>query len=462
MRVLFILMLLVSSAVSRGQALADDYYERVLVEEANVFVDCETLEVERTKCERIKRARLLAAAVSLQSFDHSVGKQRIPYREFALIIHDPETDTFRSLRLGMPVNTAKHPNFQPIIRSEDAGDCQVKRLRGQSLNKMVFEIMCGGRSLHAYAASHSLFSETRLHAYWGGRLIPRTEKVVYLEVSPYFVSEEAARAGQTVFTGLIDQAFAELRARGVPSRSSPGQLIADVVARDSVANLLVTEQTDPCFREGERTKGCERLIPVRPYQSNAEVMQAVNAAFFLNGGLAYRYMRSGAAAGGALQFTNNRTKRYIGTYNSMQKHCPLAGLDPDFQRGTRSIRNLAKAAACLIDLERSVLPEWAREAYARDPEFGLPILGAAYNGGATRARTVARLIDAFAKKRGIDEEMFLFHLFPWNEFFAWIDQVGHGLPPETRLYIQKVIEATGHLYRHRPKLPEVNFEGDLG
>lgn len=361
----------------------------------------------------------------------------------------------------MPVDVTKRPNFQPIIRAEKDEDCQVRRLRGQSLNKMVFGIVCGGRELHAYAAKHLLFTEVKLHALWGGRTVPRIEEVVYLEVSPHFVSDEAARAGQAVFMQLIEQAFAELRDRSVPSRSSPGRLVADTISVDSVANLLVTEQTDPCFRT-LRPKGCDALIPVRPYANDTEVMRAVNTVFFLNGGIAFRFMRSSAAAGGALQFTNNRTKRYIGTYNHVLKSCPEAKLDPDFSRGTRSIRNLAKAAACLIDLERAGLPEWARQAYSRDPEFGLPILGAAYNGGAARAKAAARLVEVFAKKHGIEEEMFLFHLFPWDQFLAWIDRIGHGLPPETRLYIEKIIETTRHLYRHRPKLPEVNFEGDLG
>jgi len=463
MRVLFIILLAFAGhpLVHANVFPDDDYYDRVLVEEATTLVDCDALESERLTCERIKRARYLAKHIKLKTFEHTEGKRRVSYREFVLIVHNPEIDEFRELRLGMPVDVAKTPNFQPVILSESDQDCQVKRLRGQSLNKMVFEIICGGRLLHAYAAKHLLFTEGKLSPLWGGRTIPRIEEAVYLDVSPHFVSEESARAGQAVFMQLIEQAFAELRRLGVQSRSSPGRLVTDVIAIDSIANLLVTEQTDPCFRE-HRPKGCDALIPVRPYKSDAEVMRAVNAVFFLNGGISYRYMRSSAAAGGALQFTNNRTKKYGGTYNSVLKHYPGAWIDPDFSRGTRSIRNLAKAAACLIDLERASLPEWARQASLHDPEFGLPILGAAYNGGAKQAAITARLIEAFARRHGIVEEMFLFHLFPWDQFLAWIDQTGHKLVPETRGYIQKVIDVTRHLYRHRPRLPEVNFEGDLG
>ncbi|MFA9262531.1 MAG: hypothetical protein ACEQSB_04225 [Undibacterium sp.] len=465
MRVLYLLTLaLLGPLTAFAQTVVDDaYYERVLEEEAAVFADCETLTTARAMCERIKAARFRAKYTDLKTFEHIEGKRRIPYREFVLVTYDPETDTYRDLVLGMPVDVTKTPNFQPIIRSSDDADCQVVRLRGQSLNKMVFRVTCAGRELQAYAAKHLLFTEVKLSPLWSRReqTVQRIEEVVYLEVSPYFVNDESARAGQAVFMQLIGQAFDELRERRVPSRSSPGHLVAEAIALDSVANLLVTEQTDPCFRQN-RPRGCDALIPVRPYANDAEVMRAVNTMFFLNGGISYRYMRSGAAAGGALQFTNNRTKRYIGTYNNILKHYPEARLDPDFWQGTRSIRNLAKAAACLIDLERAGLPNWAREAYGRDPEFGLPILGAAYNGGAKQASITARLIETFAKKRGIDEELFLFHLFPWDEFLAWIDQTGHKLVPETRVYIQKVIDATRHLYRHRPIMPAVNFEGDLG
>lgn len=463
MRVLYILLLAYASffPVPARAALDDSYYERVLEEESALLPDCSTLEKIRATCERIMAARFRARHTVLKTFEQIEGKRWVPYREFVLVTYDPETDAFRDLLLGMPVDVTKRPNFQPILRSEADADCQVKRLRGQSLNKMAFQVICGGRELHVYAAKHLLFTEVKLHPFWGSRTIPRIEEVVYLEATPYFVSEEAARAGQAIFTELIGQAFAELRDREVPSLSVPGRPMAEIISPDSVANLLVTEQTDPCFRR-DRPKGCDSLVPVRPYANDAEVMRAVNTTFFLNGGLAYRYMRSSAAAGGALQFTNNKTKQYQGTYALVRERCPRAEIDPDFWRGTRSIRNLAKAAACLIDLERSGLPSWAREASLRDPEFGLPILGAAYNGGAARAKIVTRLMEAFAKQRGIAEDMFLFHLFPWDEFLAWIDRVGHGLPMQTRVYIEKVIEATRHLYRHRPVAPVVNFEGDLG
>lgn len=465
MRVLYILIVALFGPLTALAARAYDdvdYFDRILREEEQVFTDCDALNSARATCEQIKTARFRAKYTSLKTFDFIEGRRRIPYREFVLVTYDPETELYRDLVLAMPVDVTKAPKFQPVLRSEVDSDCQVKRLRGQSLNKMVFQIVCAGRELHAYAAKHLLFTEVKLSPLWNRRepVVQRIEEVVYLEVSPYFVTDESARAGQAVFMQLINQAFDELRERGVPSLSVPGRLMADVVPSDSVANILVTEQTDPCFRQ-ERPKGCAALIPVRPYANDSEVMRAVNTVFFLNGGVSYRYMRSSAAAGGVLQFTNNPSKDYKGTYNLVREKCPAAQIDPDFQRGTRSIRNLAKAAACLIDHERSGLPTWAREASLRDPEFGLPILGAAYNGGAARAKTVARLMRDFAKRHGINEEMFLFHLFPWDQFLAWIDRVGHSLPMQTRVYIEKIIAVTRHLYLHRPVAPAVNFEGDL-
>ena len=174
-------------------------------------------------------------------------------------------------------------------------------------------------------------------------------------------------------------------------------------------------------------------------------------------------MRSFANARGVLQFTNNANKRYSGTYNTVVSRYPKAMIDPDFRRGSKSLGNLAKAAACLIDLELSnrKLPDWVREAFLIDRDFGMPVPGAAYNGGASQSHRLSRLIEGFARKHGIDQEDFLFERFPWDRFLDWVDQTKGSLKPETRGYIEKIIKIRDHLRRHRPKPPEVNFEGTL-
>jgi hypothetical protein len=461
MRVLFIFLAAVL-AIPATAAVQPDSYDAAIQRETETFVTCQVFENERSLCERLQTAREQLKTVPLTVYGQKEGKRTIPYREFALIAYDPIEDRLHEIRLAMPKDIGKQRDFQPIVRTESDPSYQVKRLRGTSLNKMVFEIRSGERELYAYAGKHLLFTQEKLHPLWGGRTIELQEEVIYLATAPYLVNEAFARAGQALFMAAIERAFTALRESGQQSLAYPDRLLADVVTPNEVAHLLVAEQTDPCFLV-RRPAGCERLIPVRPYPSDEVVMQAVNTEFVVNGLAAFRHMRSFANARGVLQFTNNANKRYTGTYNTVVSRYPKAAIDPDFRRGSKSLGNLAKAAAGLIDLELSnqKLPDWVREVFLIDRDFGMPVPGAAYNGGASQSHRLSQLIDSFAKQHGIDREDFLFDLFPWDRFLGWVDQTRGKLKPETRGYVEKIIKIRDHLRRHRPKAPEVNFEGTL-
>ncbi len=461
MRVLF--MLLVALWVMPANASAEpDPYDAAIQRETETFIPCETFAAERPLCERLKRAREQLKTVTLTTFDQKLGRRTVLYREFVLIAYDPIDDRLHEIRLSMPKDIGKQLDFQPMVRTEAFPPYEVRRLRGTSLNKMVFEIHQGGRKLYAYAGKHLLFTNEKLHPLWGGRTVELRDEVIYLATAPYLVNEEFARAGQALFMSEIERAFTALRESGQPSLAYPDRLLVDVVTPDQVAHLLVAEQTDPCFL-ARRPAGCERLIPVRPYPNDEVVMQAVNTEFVVNGLAAFRHMRSFANARGVLQFTNNANQRYSGTYSTVVGRYPKAAIDPDFRRGSKSLGNLAKAAAALIDLELSSrkLPDWVREAFLADRDFGMPVPGAAYNGGASQSHRLSQLIEGFAKKHGIDREDYLFDLFPWERFLEWVDQTRGSLKPETRGYIEKIIKIRDHLRRHRPKPPEVNFEGTL-
>lgn len=476
MRVLSILIL----ALSIPTAFAADLYETALAEEAKAFIPCEEFQKERPLCERLQQARELVRDVPLREFDRRDGKQDVRYREFALALFDPTDETLRVIKLGMPIDVSKQPDFQPIVLSPAQESYRVTRLRGQSLNKMVFEVWYGDRPVHVYAGKHLVYTEMKLHPFYGSRVIPRVEEVVYLPAQPRFVNEEFARAGQAHFQKGIENALAELRARRVGSLAFSGRLVSDVVTANEVANLVMAEQTDPCLLE-QRPKACEALIPIRPYRDDTEVRRAVSTEFVLNGWGAFRYMRSRANAGGVLQFTNNpivriervpvlKQGRLItikqkvvrpGTYSAVAELYPEALLDPIFERATRSLANLAKAAACLVDLELANrrLPEWVRESFLGDRSFGLVIPGAAYNGGPSQSRRVAEILEGFIKKQGLDFVSFDF--FPWEEFLSSVEHPKSGIKPETRGYIRKIIDNVRHLREHKPPAPAVNFEGVL-
>lgn len=461
MRVLFILI--VALLAFPDAAAQVDPYETTIQRESETFVPCEIFdEDERLLCERLRAARDQLRTVMLTTFERKEGRHAVSYREFVLVAYDPTDDRLHEIRLAMPKDTSKQRDFQPIVLTESDPPYEVKRLRGQSLNKMVFEIRQGGHELYAYAGKHLLFTYEKLHPLWGGRTVELREAVIYLATAPYLVNQAFARAGQDLFMTAIERAFDELRESRQESLAYPGQLLADTVTPSEIAHLLVTEQTDPCFLVS-RPSGCDRLIPVRPYPNDETVMQAVNTEFVVNGLAAFRYMRSLADARGVLQFTDNPSKRYAGTYSLVVDRCPRAAIDPDFRRGTKSLANLTKAAACLIDLELSSrgLPDWVREAFLTDREFALLVLGAAYNGGATQAQRLSRFIDEFAKRRAIDRKDFLFGTFPWEQFLDWLDRTKRSLKPETRGYIEKIIKVREHLHRHRPRPSIFNFRRAL-
>lgn len=439
--------------------VAIDYDERI-AEEGRTYIDCSLLQEERLICDRLETARMLASLTPLKTFVQRVGKRDVLYREFVLIAYDPVELRFHDILLGMPVEVGNDFNFQPIVRTEEGYG--VKRLRGQSLNKMVFEVHYEGRELQVYSAKHLLFTKEKLHPLWGGRTIELVQEVVYMATAPHLVHPELARHGQTLFMTAIDIALRELCELEVPSKAHPGRLVCEVVPSISVANLLVAEQTDPCFLK-ERPKGCDRLIPTPPYQNDDEVRRAVNVEFAVNGLSAFRYMRSHADARAALQFTNNKTKKSQGTYTAMVDLSPRARLDPDFTRGSKSLINLAKAAVLLIDYELSNkrLPDWVREAALRDPEFVILIAGGAYNGGPSQAKLMAQLIEGFKQEHRLDLEDLTVENFPTEAFKRRLDGPKVGLKPETLLYIKKIIDNWRHLRLHGPRVYLDNIEGEL-
>lgn len=469
-RVLFHLLLLFSLVFEvTAQAASLPDYDRRIVEEANMFVDCTSFEAREAQvtCEHLSEARAYAQATSLQQFEQVVmtGKRRttISYREFLLIAFDPVTERWHKIVLGMPVRVMGCPQrgIPLVFRNVNAAEYEVKRLRGCSLNKLVFDVRYQGRELLVYGAKHLLFTSEKLHPFWGGRTVETIEEVVYLATPAHLVTPELARAGHQLLLSAIERAIIELANDQVPSRAFPGELLARHANAYQIANLVLTEQTDPCFLP-KRPAFCAVLVPNRPYPDEDQVRDAVKAEFVVNGLAAFRYLQSHANARGVLQFTDNRTEKYLGTYTVVLALYPEARLDPDFRRGTRSLVNMAKAAIALIDLELSNrwLGQWVREVFVRDPEMGLLFPGSAYNGGASQAIVLARLMERFAKVSELSLEEVTFDDFPWDDFIRFLDRRPKALKDETRGYIEKMIRGWQYLRRHRPSV-KADFEGVL-
>lgn len=463
-RVLFILISLGWTIPVQAEPLDTARYVEQIEDETHAFANCPLfIESVRVHCERLATARFRARGTPLQTFECQEGKRRIPCREFVLIAYAERTGEWHDILLGMPVHVGGDRHFQPSLRTETVVPYRVKRLRGQSLNKMTFEVFHGDEELLVYGAKHLLFGDRRPRPNQDGQDVPYRE-VLYLSTPAHLVQPEFANVGYLMLKVTTRQALAELRTLGVESLAYPGRLVADTVPIAAPIKLVLTEQTDPCFLwDRPRPKECVRRIPERPYPNNQMVREAVLAEFFVNGLSAFRYMRSEEDAWGVLQFTNKPSGDYLGTYTTVVRRYPGAALDPDFARGTQGLVNMLKAAILLIDLELAnpSLPKWAKQLFLVDPELGFIFPGGAYHGGGTQSARLARLMQDFARKHKLPLRS---DSFLWEEFSRYVETAASGMGPNTRGYVRKIIDNILHLnpglLRPRP-LPEVNLGGVL-
>jgi len=173
------------------------------------------------------------------------------------------------------------------------------------------------------------------------------------------------------------KAIDELRLANAPSIAFPGELLADVVPAEVITTLAVIEQTDDADFVREKQDAVDEVL--NHYGLKREE--------------AYRYSVSSASALGPMQFTNRRGN---GTYALVVRRCPLAKIDPNFERGATNLLNAMKAAICLFDIELLQMRADIRLAY----QDNMQVLGifpvAAYNGG---PRNVNKLYNVMKKMK---------------------------------------------------------------
>ncbi len=445
----FLVLIAVLFAAGQGWA------ETVVPEKSYQLPSCERFVKQKELCEKLREARAIAEGTILGIFESltegTKGKKgKVILREFVVVAHDPIDGVFHTIKLAMPL--VGDSTFQPIVLTKHEPPYKVTRIKGQTFNKMLFEVVLGDRTLWVYAAKHlsvpAAFRSRDVHA-----MIREAESIVYLATPPYLVNEEFVAAGKKYVLDVLQDVLLELREKRVYSKTYPDRLVADVITPEILLNLLVIEQTDPCLLK-DRDRGCIRLLPKLLYVEDEHVMDAVLVEFVINGLDAYRYICSVAAACGAYQFTNNKTHQFGGTYNMVRSVYDTAALDPSFRRGAESFQNSAKAAALLIDLELSSrgVPSWVRQAFVEDERVGALFPTAAYNGGASQSRRLAHLVAEYRRLYGITATSF--EAFPWQEFFTWIKGKGKVFKTETLGYLKKSVLAWRHLAPRPTRLPE--------
>lgn len=425
----FFVILLVSLLARSVTAFEMDQVPK----ETFVVHPCDRYTLYWTECLRVYEARERALEESIRivrTVDAKGSSQLV--REFVLIAYDTEGEGWHTIRLTMPL--LGNSTFQPTVLTPGY---EVRRLKGQTFNKMFFRVTWAGRELRVYAGKHlSLPDGFRLKH--PDTMTEEATPIVYLSTPPYLVNEEFVRAGQDFVLRETAEALAELRESGVASRAYPGRLVADVIDQRVPLVLVLAEQTDPCLL-AKRGAVCRQLIPENPFGSDSEVMRAVLTEFVVNGADAFRYLVSSGKARGALQFTNTYRGTVPGTYDSVRRAYPHAPLDPDFARGTEDFRNSLKMAILLIDMELaySSTPAWVRQAFLADYRLGLLCPAAAYNGGAQQCRKFGTLVAEYRKLRSLKEVSF--RNLAEESFLSWVARSPWAFNPETHGYLEKIV-----------------------
>lgn len=290
-------------------------------------------------------------------------------RQFAIAALDEERGDWHTILLDVPYPLPSDENFSFRVVSDGY---RVKHVSGRGITKLNFDV----RSLR----QDRPFVPYGLKALWGTgpartNRAPDFEAAIYTPPYPTFYSEDLVLRGQGLLHAEAEGALEALRESGASSKSFPDRLLADVIPADLLMNVGLIEQMDPgAFKED-------------PRKCVAEVLMH----YALNGEDAFRWIQSPANARGAYQFIRP-------TYELTVSTCPGAALIPDFLRGTRSLRNMLKAAACLLDIELAKMPEDAKELFDENYRLGGIYPVAAYNGGFGKARKLY----ATVKKEAVD------------------------------------------------------------
>ncbi|HTK04698.1 MAG TPA: transglycosylase SLT domain-containing protein [Candidatus Eisenbacteria bacterium] len=190
---------------------------------------------------------------------------------------------------------------------------------------------------------------------------------VYVPYSPDFYTPEMLSAGSDYLSFLIQDAYDDLREKGIRSRAFPDKLLVDVIDPYLVKSIAVIEHSDhQSFLAEEDPESTVGRFLVK-LATNREA--------------AFGESISGAGAAGLVQFIPS-------TYALMVKKRPDLGLVPDFRAGMSDHRNAVKAQVAYLDMDLAGMQD-VREIFLTDKARAAEYLAASYNGGSVRVRRAA-------------------------------------------------------------------------
>lgn len=324
----------------------------------------------------VAEAQLLLRDVELQYVFTGKGKREVLRgRPVAFALWNEVTQEWSIAHIEIPRPPIRwKPGRKPLpIRIVTPG-LEAKHVKGTGAERLMVSFSQDGQPLKVYGRKFPVFDNKLLNRKQWRAVAQTATPIVYLPFTEDTFDPALVASGKEYLVATAQKAIDELRRAQVPSAAFPGQLLADSIPVQVVTTLAVIEQTDDTDYVVKQSVAFDEVL--NQYGLKQEE--------------AYRYSVSSANALGPMQFTNRRGN---GTYALVVRRCPLANLDPVFERGATDLLNAMKAAICLLDIELAQMRAEIRNAYRINP----PVLGifpvAAYNGGPRNVTKLHRVLN---------------------------------------------------------------------
>ena len=324
-------------------------------------------------------ARVLLRDVDLEYVFTGKGKKEVLRgRPVAFALWSESKQAWSVAHIEIPRPTIKwRPGGRPISFRVLTPGIKARHVKGTGAERLMFAFSENGEDLKVYGRKFPVFDNALLKKKKWRDVAATATPIVYLPFTDDTLDPQLVSGGKEYLLATARKAIDELRLANAPSIAFPGELLADVVPAEVITTLAVIEQTDDADFVREKQDAVDEVL--NHYGLKREE--------------AYRYSVSSASALGPMQFTNRRGN---GTYALVVRRCPLAKIDPNFERGATNLLNAMKAAICLFDIELLQMRADIRLAY----QDNMQVLGifpvAAYNGG---PRNVNKLYNVMKKMK---------------------------------------------------------------
>ena len=346
----------------------------------------------------------------------------VSQKEVALAVWDPIEDKFHIIRVLTPYSYGAPFSFQVLTSGYD-----VEHVSGRGPSKLVFQVSKEGRKLLVFFYKHWWMAPGRSNNDDPKVFEKYAEEIIYSPYAPDLYDEETILKGAEFLFSEIAAVKLELRENGVASKAYPDKPLSEVISDDYIFNLGHNEQMDHGKFEADANLTAEEI----------------SIEYALNGKNAFRWIASPANARGPFQFTNIARGKNPGTYDYVVREYAGVNLIKDFNAGTQDLRNMIKAAICLLDIELSKMPKEVRDIFFEDYRLGGVYPSICYNGGCGKAFRLYNWLKR--NKKELKSDAFEFP----------VSSIGH---PETHTYIRKQAFLWGYIDRIKEKLQNFKKE----